>query len=338
MPTRIAILGLEFWPHAKFIAEALRGSHEHTIIGASSADATLARWFQQAFDVPVVPYMDRLWDLKPDIAFISGKLSESHRDTIVALDHKCHVLGSRPIALTSAGGTAIIAAMRRNDGYLVTPQYHTRFYPEVRQMLRLIVNGDIGTPSWGSFVAQRPGAVQGWPDGPPGWWMDKAHNLGGGFAMWSVYCLNLARVIFGPPREDIEIKGAMFGAQSEMEERGAAIVQFGDAIVSFDGSWLAPPGTGGFAFTVVGDRGEVSVDYRRTPVMYQVVDGEKKEFSFPPLDRDKVWRDMLDNLVKAGAGECQLDVPAEQSVSDLELLERIYRESTVVQAIKSIRR
>lgn len=333
MSRRIALLGLEFWPHAKFLAEALRNNPQFTIVGGYCQDSRLRSWFESEYGVRVEKEIERALDTKPDIAFISGKIVDSHKYAIKALEFGCHVMTTRPVAFNSAAAEQLLSAQSKNPGHKVTTQYYTRFWPEIRHMLESVAAGKIGKPVWGSLVTHRAGPVQELPDGgPPGWWMNPKENVGGGFAAHVIYCLNVAHKIFGEPDWDVEpmVTLTKIGG-APVEDLGFATVQYGAATVSFDGSWRAAANTGGWAFNILGTRGEISVDYRRRPTMYQITDGERTEISFPPLDRDQIWREMLQSFSEAIDGKREVEVSLAEAVLDVRLLDAFYKRPRIIQ-------
>jgi predicted dehydrogenase len=103
-----------------------------------------------------------------------------------------HVLLEKPIALTLADADAIVAAAER-AGRLLVVGLVLRFWPEYRELRRIVESGELGRPLAAS--AQRLSPPVGWND----WMIDPARS-GGVCVDLMVHDFDALACVLGPPR------------------------------------------------------------------------------------------------------------------------------------------
>ncbi|MEZ5669360.1 MAG: Gfo/Idh/MocA family oxidoreductase [Alphaproteobacteria bacterium] len=204
-----------------------------------------------------------------------------HADyTIRAARAGKHVLVEKPLAVTEAECTAMIAAAAEAGVWLMTA-YRLHNEPGTVEVLERIRQGAIGTPRMFSSVF----GFQSTPDNH----RLLAEHWGGPLQDLGVYCVNAARHVFGAePVEAIAmtVRGDGDDRFREVEEAIGATLRFPNGGIA---QFIASFGSAGIDhYRVVGSEGEISMNpgYRfETATRMRLTRGaETTERVFPQID------------------------------------------------------
>lgn len=186
-----------------------------------------------------------------------------------------HVLVEKPMALNGNDADAMVAEADRAGGVLMAAQV-LRFFPEYRELSRLVKSGGLG-PVRSAFFRRRT-AVPSW--GP--WEMDKEKSGGAIFDLL-IHDVDMSQHLFGTP-ETVSSTGHedMAGGIDTIvsEFHYPAVGQ-----VTITGGWFHR-GSYPFSmeFTVAGDRGVVEYSSAGRPMTVYWADGSREQAGLPAKD------------------------------------------------------
>lgn len=167
------------------VAEVLEG-----VLGAPSSEAALT---------------------DADVAIIASPSSDHAGQALQALEHDCHVLVEKPLALTSAEADPILA-LAAERGLVLAVAMNLRFHPAVRAVREAVVTGVIGRPlvarAWfGSWLPSwRPGVDYRTS-------YSARRELGGGVMLDAIHEVDYLTWILGP----VASVGATLAQVSDLE-------------------------------------------------------------------------------------------------------------------------
>ncbi len=146
-----------------------------------------------------------------DAAVVASPSSEHLAQAALALDHGCHVLVEKPLAVSSVGTTALVSRAA-DAGLVLAVGFNLRFHPGPSELRGAVASGAIGRPlraelTFGSWL--------------PGWRpatdyrtsYSARRELGGGVLLDAIHELDYAAWILG----DVVEAGAWLARVSDLE-------------------------------------------------------------------------------------------------------------------------
>ena len=155
-------------------------------------------------------YADLAADGDLDAIYVATPHSRHLEDTLLCLEAGTPVLCEKPLALSEAQGRRMVGAARERGVFLMEAMW-TRFNPAMVELRRLLAEGGLGAPR--QLAADFGFRLEFDPDHRL---FDPA--LGGGALLdVGVYCLALARMVFGADPE--ELTGAATLCETGVDEQ-----------------------------------------------------------------------------------------------------------------------
>jgi len=260
---------------------------------------------------------------------------------IAALESGKHVLCEKPMAVSSAEGSQMIAAAEQ-AGKLLSVNQHMRFHPTAQAMREAVADGRLGDVYFTDVRWMRSAGIPGY-----GSWFTR-RDLAGAGALFDigVHMLDLGMFILGFP----EVERVSARVTSFLGEQGVGLggwgIDRGDAVFDVDDTAMATLSLAGggalrmhvawaaFAeeeerVTVLGTRGGAdrapSIYGKTTPLQFFAADGKDKMAATPfTFEGDGgQWHAGIKAFVSAVRGERELAVPPEEPLQVLRLLEHI---------------
>jgi predicted dehydrogenase len=170
----------------------------------------------------------------------------------------CDILLEKPVALTMREGYAIRAAARRS-GRRVMVAFTHRFNPLNLAARAAVRRGRIGPIVTASVRFAHTGPLPGW--GRTGWFYEPA--LAGGWVIFDCasHAVDLLSWYVGPVTA-VQAAAATLRKQISLEDTAVILLEFGRRALGYvEVGWASPAGFCGVKLH--GDRGMISVDYRR---------------------------------------------------------------------------
>lgn len=260
----IGIIGLDHWYNAiPFIAQAARDP-SFELVGVAHDDTARAQAVLagvgggEAWRDPA----DLLADTRIDVVATFTTIDQNARWCVAALAAGKHVLAGKPLAMTLAEASEVVAAADASDRILFPFECYGRVMPLYGTMKRWIDEGRIGDLL--TIDCLHDAALpMAWEDDPsPGWWTKREHAPGGGWIDHSVYQLDVIRFLSGQAIESIDGHTARLRhADLPFEDYGAATLTLQDGVrASSKAHWLVPRGTFRRVVEVTGSAGMILYD------------------------------------------------------------------------------
>jgi predicted dehydrogenase len=240
-----------------------------------------------------------------------------HREASeVALAAGVHVLAEKPLATTAADAQALAEAAQRSGRLLLVAQCH-RFHEPVRRARALIESGDLGAIA---TYRNRFSYSSGTPD-------ERSRGRGGILLDNGAHSSYLFRYLVGPVKsvfgwapaaqrgqiEDLCVCTLLLEATSGHERSGGGVVEL-------DGA--ARPGEDVIA--VFGEKGCVFIDYAG-PSRFVRASGAAVALDDPGLPGNHRFDREIAHFVNCILGEEAPEIPAEEGVADLRVLEAAFQ-------------
>ena len=283
--------------------------------------------------------------LKSDVeAVVVGVPNHLHRQ--IALDSLAagkHVLLEKPMAMNAAEG-ADIAEATKKSGKLLTVAMCNRQNPQVQVAREYIAAGHFGKIYHMRTVLIRRRGIPGMG----GWFTTKSKSGGGPMIDIGVHWFDLSMFLsgcwkptsvsastyakFGPRMKDYvyvdmwaepeKIQGVC-----DVEDYSTGFVRFeGGATMVFDVAWAANAQDQGY-IEIMGDKAGVRVLESGATTIFTEDHGKVADLSpkFPPGESNHQAQDR--RFIHACLGQRPVDVPAEQGLITVKLIETIYASS-----------
>jgi len=224
-------------------------------VGSRSADA--AAKFAAAHDMPVAhgSYQDLLDDPDVEAVYISLPNHIHAEWTERCARAGKHILCEKPFTLTHAEAVSTIDEIRR-CGVFLMEAFMYRCHPVIADMTRRIRGGELGR----ICLVEARFSGRGQPAPNKFRWQNACG--GGSILDLGGYCMSMARLLAGAalgqavPVEPIDIKGAGYVGEYEVDEWAAATLRFDNDILSL--LYASQRFSGGSFVRVYGDRGQIS--------------------------------------------------------------------------------
>ena len=165
-----------------------------TLVGVAARNLEKARAFAAHFDIPLATddWRDLVQKPRVDLVVIATPNALHEPQALHALARGKHVLVEKPMALTTAAGSAMIGAARA-AGRILAVGHMWRYRAEVIALRKRIAGGEIG----GVVRTHGFGLHAHW--GPSGWFGDAALAGGGALIDMGIHAIDTARFLLGDP-------------------------------------------------------------------------------------------------------------------------------------------
>ena len=245
-----------------------------------------------------------------------------HTEQIVkAANARKHVFCEKPLSLSRADVLRAIQAINSN-GVTLAVGHEKRFEPPVQEVMRLLKNGELGTPLQieANFSQDKFLSLPA-----DNWRLSAKEAPAGPMTATGIHLLDLSVGVFGPARR-VFSSVRQLGSQLTNGDTLAILVDFGKghALIS---AVLATPFDGRFA--LYGSKGWAEVRDRAHPeapqgwVVTKNIRGKKKEtIEYPPA---KAVLANLEAFADAAMGRAPYPVPQEQMIANVSALEAIFK-------------
>jgi predicted dehydrogenase len=234
------------------------------------------------------------------------------------------VLCEKPLAVNAAEARAVVDYFHQR-GVLLAEGFMYRHHPLTRTALELLRSGRIGTlrAVRASFFA-----VEGKPETD----IRFSPELGGGaLADLGCYCVNIIRQAAG--EEPMEVRAVMDPLPSGVDGRTAGVMKFPSGVVAELACGLLMPFSCAYEF--LGSEGRILVDEggmvawpgTAFAIKLWTRAGGAEVITVPPANHYQLMAELF-----AGAllGEKPLEIPAEDAVRNLEVMDRIRASAAVL--------
>jgi len=210
---------------------------------------------------------------------------------IAALEAGVHVMVEKPMAMSAAEASAMVAAGQR-FGALLMVAHCWRFDQEARWVREQVVSGRIGevvrTKGYGVHV--------NW--GPGGWFTQKRLAGGGAVADMGIHAIDTARFLLGDPRPvSVYARIGTYYQEFDVDDTGVIAVNWDNGAVSIvEAGWWQPHADGATASTrLYGRRGMASL----FPTGLVLTDARKQQIErvdsgFPAVRKEHYPQAMYD--------------------------------------------
>lgn len=197
---------------ARQFTEGLAAAEGHVAAAVGSRSAEGAARFAEQHGIARAhgSYADLAADGDLDAIYVATPHSRHLEDTLLCLEAGTPVLCEKPLALSEAQGRRMVEAARERGVFLMEAMW-TRFNPSITELRRLLAAGELGAPR--QLAADFGFRID----------YDPTHRLfdpalgGGALLDVGVYCLALARMVFGGDPE--ELNGAATLGESGVDEQ-----------------------------------------------------------------------------------------------------------------------
>ncbi len=240
-PLGIAVVGLGWWGRMIVPLAGSTGKLRVARVSAHHASPSHAE-FAKAHGVSFSSYEDALRDPQVQAVVLCTPHSRHAEEVVQAAEAGKHVFCEKPLALTRAGAQRAVESCRRN-GVKLAVGHEKRFEPPLRELMRLVKSGELGTPlqveanfKQDKFLSLKPG----------NWRFSEKEAPAGPLTATGIHILDLSIGVFGPAaRAFATLKtlgsempnGDTLGMLLEFESGGSALL----------GAVLATPFDGRFA-------------------------------------------------------------------------------------------
>ncbi len=147
-------------------------------------------------------------------AVVIGLPNCFHADAAIkSLNHKCHVLVEKPMAMNTAEAKQMLTTAQKNDKFLAIG-FQNRFASETMTLKKMINNNEFGEIYYAKTGAIRRRGIPGWGGG---WFTTKSKSGGGALIDIGVHVLDLTLWLMGYP-QPVAVSGktyAKFGKRKD---------------------------------------------------------------------------------------------------------------------------
>lgn len=177
----------------------VRGYREHPqceVVAVADIDKKKLEEYQKAEQIPEVftDPVKMLKKVKPDLVSIVVPNKFHLPLTLAALEHGCHVLCEKPMALNAAEAQ-IMEVTAEKAGLRLAVNFSSRFSPQAFAMKKLVDEGTLGDVYFARSIWQRRRGMPGFG----GWFGTKALSGGGPLIDLGVHRLDLALWLMNYP-------------------------------------------------------------------------------------------------------------------------------------------
>jgi predicted dehydrogenase len=210
------------------------------VVAAVEADAPLREAFCKDFGIKGYATLDALLAAEK---FNIAAIFLPHADCPAAAE-KCaaagaHLMVEKPVAASSTGAQAIVAAAHKHHVALTTG-YAWRFHPVARDLKQIIADGRLGriVAAEGRCAA---GKLQRYIDGHAEWILQKARSGGGPMYNLRVHWIDLFRWMLADEVVEVSGQNVKVNTQYDIEDNSFAHLRFSrGAVAALDISYTVP--------------------------------------------------------------------------------------------------
>jgi 1,5-anhydro-D-fructose reductase (1,5-anhydro-D-mannitol-forming) len=298
----------------EWVINAIRAQAGNEVVSVMSSDATRARQYAEANQIPShCASLDALLaDPRIDAVYISTTNELHKAQTLAAAAAGKHVLCEKPLALNLADAREMVAACAKARVVLGT-NHHLRNAATHRKIRELVQDGTIGTPLYARVfhAVYLPPHLQGWRINNP--------QAGGGVILdITVHDADTLRFIFAAePTEAIALSQQASLASGELEDGVMAVLRFDNNVLAqlHDAFTVKHAGTG---LEVHGTEGsivarDVMTQRPHGRVYLRNAEGEKEV----PVEPENLYVRSLAAFNAAIRGEGQPSATGEDGVRSL---------------------
>jgi len=305
------------------VIPAIQKSGNGRVIALASLNPGRSRELVSQWNIPRLydRYENALDDPEIDAVYIPLPNHLHHHWTLSALAAGKHVLCEKPLAC-NAREAREMARTASLSGRLLMEACMYRFHPRSRHIKQMVREGAIGEPCLvhSSFCfLMEPGILAGGADA-------RLQKEKGGGALLDVGCysVNLARWLFDA--EPVRAQGQAVYHPNGVDVHFVGSLSFpGNGLATLEASFISALKQ---TFTIAGTRGAIELPHdafipweREALFTFRRQDQEKGEIKrFPGSDE---YRLMVEHFADAVAGKCRLEIPPEDSIQNMLVLEAL---------------
>ncbi|SEO65535.1 Gfo/Idh/MocA family protein [Aquisalimonas asiatica] len=239
---------------AQTFASALSSVDDARLGAVTSRDTDRGRAFTEAFPQPgpepavYTDYAAMLADPSIDAVYVASPHRFHHEQVLAALRAGKPVLCEKPMTVTAAQAEELMQVADQQGVFLMEAMW-SRFLPVWQQVRRWLDDGRIGPVHTlhSEFCVDMPRNTS-----------DRLFDpalAGGNLLDMGVYCIALSRFVTG--RDPDRVQSATRLGPTGVDERTAAILDYGDLVSQFTSSFLGQRRNG---FRIEGERGVIEID------------------------------------------------------------------------------
>lgn len=302
------------------VIPALQKARRSTVVAIGSRDIARANEAARALGIEHAygSYGEVLSDADVDAVYVPLPNHLHMEWTLRAAEAGKHVLCEKPLALTSADASQMVAGCAA-AGVMLLEAFMYRLHPSWVAVRQLVQSGQIGKltaiQSWFSYFNDDPCDIR------------NVRGYGGG-ALYDIgcYCVNLSRMIFGEEPTGVHssvVRDSVLG----VDIRTSAILEFGDRTSAFTCSTRA---TADQRVHVYGTAGRIFVPIpfnippdRSTTIQLSTRDVHwaPETIEFPATNQYVVQTEAFVAAVLDGA---ELPFPSSDAIANLRVIEQIF--------------
>jgi predicted dehydrogenase len=329
-PIRVGVLGMGAISqivHLPILSE--RGDAQ--VVAVADTDIPKAETLASRFEVPkVLSDQELIRDENVQAAVICAPNHLHETLAIAAIEAGKHVLVERPLALTPEGVQRVLDAAEAAGRCLAVGMNH-RFRPDAGALAAFVAGGELG-----EIYAVRASSLTRKTPTVRSTWRQSSEQGGGALMDLGVQILDLAFWLVGYPR--ITRVSAVLQRADDCVENAANLFAVADSgtVFTVEVSWSLFADADRHYARVMGTDGSGSMP----PLEIQKQLGGRPMNVTPrqPTPRGgenpftNAYRRLLDQFVRAAAGECDIPPPTEQ-VHLMEVMQAAYRSAELGQEV-----
>ena len=197
MTVKWGVIGAGGIADRRTIPEALVPSEKCDLVAVMDVDEGRATTVAERFQVPNIytTLDDILASPEVEAVYIATPVFRHEAQVVAAANAGKHVLVEKPMAMTMAGGEAMVKACQENDVRFMAG-YMMRFHAHHQHLKEMIDAGDLGQPVFG-----RAQLTCWYPEIPGAWRQNPELSGGGAFMDMGTHCLDLLEMLLGKAKK-----------------------------------------------------------------------------------------------------------------------------------------
>lgn len=340
---KIGVIGVGSIAQARHIPAIVRQTEKAELTALSDVNEANLKAVANRWNVPnyAVDYHDILHMVDAVIVCTPNKFHATM--TIDALEAGCHVLCEKPMAMNTDECRQMIATAERNKKLLYIG-YHYRHTDVGKIAKATIDSGDIGDVLVTRVKAMRQRKVPGW-----GAFTNKALQGGGSLIDYGCHLLDMALWLL-EENEPVEVMGKSYNALSrtpnqvnewgkfdhttfEVDDHVTSYITFSNgSSLAFECSWAANIKEDEMHVSLSGDKRGMNVYPFE---LYYPENGFMHTSTANALHNEEAAGErQMANFVESCLGEREMVIKPEEAMKVNELMEAIYKSSTLGKSIR----
>jgi predicted dehydrogenase len=299
--------------HGASYAAAAKSLPGCTLVGVADEDKDRGAKMAARFETERFDSFEALCKSDVDGVVIASD-NRSHLPlTLLATLHGKHVLCEKPIARTADEAIKMIASADK-AGVILATAFPCRFIPAMREIKRMIDDGDIGPIR----------AIRGTNHGmmPGGWFVEKERSGGGAVIDHTVHVADLMRWFVSSEVKEVYAEvDTLFYDNMDADDTGMLSLVFENGVfATLDTSWSRPPRSfptwGDVTMKIVLENGTVEVDTFNQKIDFYDEAAGKGRYLFFGDDMD---RGLVANFVAAIDGREKISATGRDGLAALQV-------------------